>query len=227
MITTKTCGNCSVDKNIDEYRKLKEKRTKIQSEYLCSICKTCEKERALVNYRKNRDKNIENNKKYKQLNREKINKTRREYIKKLMKNPFEKIKRNMKSLISCKLRSYKSKHTADYLGTNIQSIMAWIEFNMDNEMNWDNYGSYWEIDHSIPISLFDMSNQTEVLDCFCWMNLMPMEKLQNCKKYNKLDISRIEYQKNRLKLYSEQFPNVEQIINEYIEKYDNKVKSLL
>jgi hypothetical protein len=133
----------------------------------------------------------------------------------------------MKSLISSKLRNYKSKHTTDYLGTDIQSIMKWIEFNMSHNMNWDNYGSYWEIDHSIPISLFDMANTTDVVDCFCWMNLMPMEKLENCRKNNKLDISRIEYQKIRLKLYAEQFPNVEQIIKDYIEKYEKKVKSLL
>ena len=93
---SKICGNCSVEKQTTEYRKIKEKRTKTVSEYLCSMCKDCEKQKALSKYYENREKNISSNKKYKEENKDKVNKTRREYLQKIMQDPAEKIKRNMK-----------------------------------------------------------------------------------------------------------------------------------
>lgn len=224
---SKICGNCSVEKQTTEYRKIKEKRTKTISEYLCSMCKDCEKTKALSKYYENREKNISSNKKYKEENKDKVNKTRREYLQKIMQDPAEKIKRNMKSLISVKLRNQKSRHTKDYLGADMKVIISWIESNMDETMNWGNYGKYWEIDHSIPISLFNVLLEDEMTDCFCWMNLMPMLKIENCKKSNKIQKDRTEHQKNRLKKYSEQFPHLIDTVNEYIKRYDNKISALL
>jgi hypothetical protein len=226
-MTSKICGNCSIEKQTTEYRKIKEKRTKNITEYLCSMCKKCEKDKALSKYYENREENISKNKKYKQENKEKVNETRRKYMKKLMENPEEKIKRNMKSLISSKLRNSKSRHTSDYLGKGMKDIISWIEYNMEQDMTWENYGSYWEIDHSLPISLFDVLKENEMILCFCWMNLMPMLKFENNRKSNKIDIQRIEYQKERLKKYIEQLPVFEEEVVEFIKLYDSKVKTLL
>lgn len=222
MALKKRCGNCSIEKYLSEFRTMKEKRSKIAKEYLCSMCKTCEKERALKNYYKNQEKNMIKSKKYKEENKDKINKTRRVYIKKLMENPYERLKRNMKSLISTKIRKYKTKHIADYLGTDIK-LMSWIEYNMNENMNWENYGKYWQIDHSIPISLFNLSNEQESLDCFCWMNLMPMLAIENLKKSNDIVQERVLLQQNKLKSYIEQFPLLENEIKNYIERYKNYV----
>ena len=222
-VSSKICGNCSEEKKTSEYRKIKEKRTKNIKEYLCSMCKDCEKSMALSKYYENREYNILKNKKYKEENKEKINKTRREYTRNLMQNPEEKLKRNMKSLISSKLRNVKSRHTAEYLGTDMKNIISWLKYNMSESMTWENYGKLWEVDHSIPISLFNILKEDEMLDCFCWMNLMPMIKVENCKKSNKLIPERIDYQKERLKKYSEQFPDLEDTINKYIERYNKYV----
>ena len=221
-MSLKICGNCSAEKEESEYRKVKEKRTKNIKEYLCSMCKKCEREKALSKYYENREENIEKNKKYKEENKDKINETRRKYIKKLMLNPEEKIKRNMKSLISSKIRNYKSKHTAEYLGTDMKTIISWIEYNMSDNISWENYGIYWEIDHSIPISLFDITKEDQMLFCFCWMNLMPMIKVDNSKKSNKIIEERLNLQKDRLKKYAEQFPLLKEQINDYIKKYEKK-----
>lgn len=225
-MSSKICGNCSEEKQNSEYRKIKEKRTKDIREYLCSMCKYCEKKMALSKYYENREYNISKNKKYKDENRDKINETRRKYMKKIMENPEQKIKRNMKSLISAKIRHVKSKHTSDYLGTCMKDIIEWLQYNMVNEMTWENYGSYWEIDHCIPISLFNILKEDELLDCFCWMNLMPMVNTENRRKSNKIDMERIKHQKDSLKKYSEQFPLLKQTIDEYIKKYDSTVNRL-
>ena len=67
----------------------------------------------------------------------------------------------------------------------------------------------------------------KMLDCFCWMNLMPMIKIENCKKSNKINIERIQHQKDKLKIYSEHFPQLDIVINEYIKRYNNKFEALL
>ena len=63
-------------------------------------------------------------------------------------------------------------------------------------------------------------------DCFCWMNLMPMIKIDNSRKSNKINIDRINHQKDRLKKYYEQFPLLEDKIRDYIKRYDSTFNRL-
>ena len=53
-------------------------------------------------------------------------------------------------------------------------------------MSWDNYGSYWEIDHIKPCDSFDLSNLEEQKECFIFTNTQPMKISDNRKKSNKL-----------------------------------------
>lgn len=51
-------------------------------------------------------------------------------------------------------------------------------------MNWDNYGSYWEIDHIIPVNTFDFIKHTDSDFKICWSlaNLRPLESIANKKR---------------------------------------------
>jgi hypothetical protein len=219
----KTCGNCKEEKDINEFRTIKEKRTKNVSEYLCSICKLCERNRALEKYHNNKEKYQEYSKQYKIDNKDKINETRRKYTKEKMKVIEERLKRNMKTLLCIKLK--KTQNSSVYFGETIKNIKKWIEFNFNIFMNWENYGSYWEIDHSLPVNCFNMLDNNDTNICFCWMNLMPLEKNINSKKSNKIINTRIFYQEIRLKKYSYEFPELREKIDNYIKLYSNKYKS--
>lgn len=62
----------------------------------------------------------------------------------------------------------------------------------DNNMNWGNYGEYWEIDHIIPQNLFDIVTAEDRDFRICWslMNLRPLEKsLNRCRPKDGSDIS--------------------------------------
>jgi len=55
-------------------------------------------------------------------------------------------------------------------------------------MNWDNYGSYWEVDHIIPRKTFNYNKPEDIGFQICWAldNLQPLTKKENLKKGSKI-----------------------------------------
>ena len=49
-------------------------------------------------------------------------------------------------------------------------------------MTWDNYGSYWHVDHIIPCCKFDLTDPEQQLKCFHYTNLQPLEATANLRK---------------------------------------------
>ena len=54
-------------------------------------------------------------------------------------------------------------------------------------MTFDNYGSYWHMDHVIPCSLFDLTKDEDLHNCFKWTNIQPLESKINLSKNNKIN----------------------------------------
>jgi hypothetical protein len=50
-------------------------------------------------------------------------------------------------------------------------------------MTMDNYGTYWTLDHILPLSKFDLTNKEEQAIAFNWKNMQPI--LDNSAKSNK------------------------------------------
>lgn len=69
----------------------------------------------------------------------------------------------------------------DYLDYTIKDLMKHLESQFTPEMNWNNYGSYWEIDHIIPISTFCLKSLEDEKFKICWSlnNLRPLSKTEN------------------------------------------------
>jgi superfamily II helicase len=65
--------------------------------------------------------------------------------------------------------------TMNYIGCNIQYVREWLEYNFTEEMNWDNYETFWSIDHVIPICNFDLTIENEKYKCWNWSNLIPVQ----------------------------------------------------
>jgi hypothetical protein len=81
-----------------------------------------------------------------------------------------------------RLVTEKTDTTMNYIGCNIQYVREWIEYNFTEEMNWDNYETFWLIDHVIPICKFDLTVEDEKFKCWNWSNLMPVPLLKNNQK---------------------------------------------
>ncbi len=97
----------------------------------------------------------------------------------------------------------------EILGCSIEQIRAWLEYNFDDDMNWENMGSYWHIDHVKPCASFDFAEDEEdIYECFGWKNLRPCEGTENISKGDKVDKKLIEkYKKLATKFEKEYLKN--------------------
>ncbi len=134
-----------------------------------------------INNNKEKHKNIKN-KAFKKFisvpeNREKRKKYDKKYKKSLRDSNIDfKLKDNIQSMISYHIHK-KISNTLKYLGCSIQEYKLHLEKQFDENMTWENYGTYWEIDHIIPLS----KNGS-----FHYTNTQPLTITENRKKSNKL-----------------------------------------
>ncbi len=109
----------------------------------------------------------------------------------------------------------------ELLGCDNIFLKKWFEFHfsIDTDMSIQNHGSYWHIDHVIPIKLWDLNDLDQQKLCFNWKNLMPLKAPNNISKNDRIDMVQINEQNRRLKLFS-QIMNVEyQEISHYMAKH--------
>ena len=183
-----------------------------------------QRERGKAYYEKNKEALLARAKEYKAKNKDAINATRRKYLKQKMKDPTERIKRSMKTLLLAKIKKHSSSTT--YFGTTMDFILKWLEFNFSDNMSWDNYGTLWQIDHTIPVNLWNVKDQNEALMCFNWKNLMPLKAETNLRKASHLHPYRIFYQEQRVRDFHKK-EGLADPIDDYISAYNKKFKSLL
>ena len=69
------------------------------------------------------------------------------------------------------------------LGCDYYTWMSHIENQFDENMNWSNHGSYWEIDHKSPIS--QSKSIKDIYELSHYTNLRPLEKSEN-RRYTKI-----------------------------------------
>ena len=105
-------------------------------------------------------------------------------------NPKVIIERSLRSRLAKRLKSKGTDFTFTYcemLGCTPDEAQRHIEKQFTKKMSWDNYATYWEIDHIRPLSSFNLEIREEYLACNHYTNLQPMSKKQNNKKSNTWD----------------------------------------
>ena len=139
-------------------------------------------------YHKNKDKS----KKYKESKKE----LTKVYNKEYWKNNRQRIQENKKTFfqnnpeanmtqnqrvqvqkqISRGIRFITS--TIKYLGCTFNEYSEYLENQFNENMSWENYGEYWEIDHIIPLSKGGS---------FHYTNTQPLSVRENREKGNNLE----------------------------------------
>jgi len=141
-------------------------------------------------YQKNKIKIRQYHRNYNQKNKEKILQYKIEWQRHRRKNnPRYRLDENMGSAISRALKDKKNgQKWEDLVEYTLEKLMKHLEKQFDSKMGWDNYGSYWAVDHIQPKSLFNYTspNDSEFKQCWDLKNLQPLEKIMNIKKHNHL-----------------------------------------
>ena len=194
------CKNCIAKLNKEYREKNKELLYNKKRDYV-------NKNKEIIKYRDRQRYKKEKiiRKRYNDDNKDKINNRAREKYKNDPNFRMKKILRSrFKKTVTGK-KKYKS--VISYLGISVEIFKKWIESQFDNKMSWDNQGIHWHIDHVIPCSSFDLTDEKQIKKCFYWKNMCPLSRTDNLEKSNKIDENLIkkhysladEYEKKCLK----------------------------
>ena len=192
-----TCKSCANE--MDKIRKIKAR--KIKSETVLATCEKCNEEKTLKHFSK-----------LKKFYKRKICFSCYPIFLTEQKNEWCRNERacnanyRIKKSIAARLRAVleKNSSTMNYIGCNIQYLREWFEFNFTSEMNWENYGSFWSIDHVIPVCKFDLTDETQKLQCWNWTNLMPVSIVYNSSKRQNIDLNQVNYIIDKIEKFKEE-----------------------
>ena len=114
----------------------------------------------------------------------------------------EKKKNDIEYRLLCNHRNYvykcltqfkiKEDHSLQYLGCTLGNFKEWLEYLFTKDMSWDNYGTYWTVDHVLPLQQFDLKDKAQQAIAFNWKNLQPsidnFVKSDNIRVYEYMNI---------------------------------------
>ena len=179
---SKCCRNCARSNNVNA---LKNKVQKKNGLIFCQGCKNYLSPTNFYNNTKNkyRDGLERSCKKCQREKQKRYTKKRRDT------DPAFKLLTNLRNRMYEVIRGgYKKTKTVELLGCSPNEYKAYIESLWSEGMSWENYGNCrncWNIDHIIPLSIFNMDYEADQKTAFHYMNTQPMWTLENIKKSNK------------------------------------------
>lgn len=107
---------------------------------------------------------------------------RRERRRAYQRNKF---RHNIRSYVRRTLNGTKrGRRLEEILGYTVDELRAHLERQFAGRMSWDNYGTYWHIDHIIPVSSFTFEGPDDDDFKACWAlsNLRPLPAKKNMEK---------------------------------------------
>lgn len=197
----KECTHSSYDSEARrrKYEANKDKELKQSKEYYeankervlkrCNDYNHCHVEQRKKQNKEYRLKNKDRIKAYYEENKERIFQKRKQ---RMTLDPVYRMSCAFSSAISRALQQNKSElHWETLIYYNLAQLREHLEKQFTSEMNWDNYGTYWEIDHIIPQNLFNYTSYNDKDFIICWSlyNLRPLSAYDNrCRPKDGNDI---------------------------------------
>lgn len=79
------------------------------------------------------------------------------------------------------LEKNKSSYYAPFFGLDSSSLRKWIELQFEEEQNWSNFSTAWQLDHLLPIAYFDYNDENDLRLCWNFVNIS-VEKANSLEK---------------------------------------------
>jgi hypothetical protein len=200
----KTCNKCNIEKQLDNF--VKNKRQNDGYHYICKKCHKLYKEqnKDIIKEKhknwllSNKEYTSQYNKQYNINNHEKKkysidkwwknnpNYNKEWKRKKYATDIYYRIKDNLRSrFYNAVMNQFKIQSIIDLLGCSVDELKQHLELQFKPEMNWDNHGDIWEIDHILPCDSFNLTDIEQQKQCFHYTNLQPLFKTSGiAKKFN-------------------------------------------
>lgn len=201
-MNTRTCSKCNLDKDTTNFGTYTDPRNgKIKTRGICKQCRVLiEGERA----KQSRPSRNISNKTWKESNKEAVRKYNKERAR--LKRQTD-IQYKLCSAVSGRTRSILAAKDASrhviLFGCNSLLLKQWLTFQFDETMNWDNYSEFWQVDHVIPLTAFDMRYRSQQLLACHWTNVRPLEGNENRLKSNHLQLDVILEQIKKLQRFTQ------------------------
>jgi len=139
----------------------------------------------------NLEKIRETNKKWREANIEKVREHGRISNVKRRAIPKGRINNNISTQIRTSLKkgAKANRHWEELVDFTVDQLKKHLEKRFAPEMTWDNYGSYWHIDHKIPVAVLNFDRPEDIDFRLCWSlkNLQPLEAKENIRKGARLE----------------------------------------
>ena len=168
-----------------------------------SRCKTCMRAKS-QKYTKDNPKKARashNRWRYERGGKERMNEYQNEWRRK-NKTPTRRMRHAVSTSVRCVLKCHGTKKTNGgstfkQLPYTPQQLKEHLENRFDDKMSWDNYGSYWNVDHIIPQAALPYDSLTHPNFQKCWAlnNLRPLCKIENSSKGSFYEGKRHYYKK--------------------------------
>ena len=193
----KRCSQCGIVKNLSDFY-----ADRIQKDGRRAACKVCKdevnkkwqlenKDRTNECRRKRAARTDNARRKWKTANRDRV----REQSRRASEKRRVTIKGKLSACMSCAINkslrngSKAGRHWEDLVGYTPLQLKKHLKRTFTPEMSWENYGSYWHIDHKTPVAAFNYESPEDVDFKRCWAlrNLQPLEATKNMSKQAKVN----------------------------------------
>ena len=105
--------------------------------------------------------------------------------KRMKSDPGFKLQQNMRKRYRDIMKTTKNGGSTSYnkhLGCSTKEFNRHLESQFTQRMTWGNYGTYWHMDHILPVASFDHEDENQVKVCWHWTNCRPLEAKANMAK---------------------------------------------
>jgi hypothetical protein len=170
----KKCTKCNELKTLDSFQ-IRSDNGKYRNE-----CKECTSVYKKQRYFANHEHTLGIKKKYRE---DPANKERRRVWDKNKRDTSVnyRLRINLRNRLNRAIKKeFKVGSAVQDLGCSIEDLKIWLEQQFEPGMTWDNWGrDGWHIDHIIPLSNVDLTDEVEFKKVCHWFNLRPLWAIDN------------------------------------------------
>jgi hypothetical protein len=80
---------------------------------------------------------------------------------------------------------------AQSVGCTPRQLRMYLESQFTKRMTWENYGTYWHVDHIQPLASFDLTDPIQRNIACNWANLRPLEAKKNLQKSDTIEFPQL------------------------------------